>query len=220
MSRKTLQLDDALHEYILANGVREPEVFADLRKETESMEKAQMQISPEQGQFMSFLVGAIQAKKAIEIGTFTGYSALWIARALTSDGKLYACDKSEEWTEVAKRYWERAGLSDKIQLHLGLAKNTLDDLISEGHRQTFNFAFIDADKTNYETYYEQCLQLLGPRGVVAVDNTLWSGAVADPDNTEPSTEAIRRLAEKMHDDERIELSLLPIGDGLTLGMKR
>ena len=169
---------------------------------------------------MALLVELMGASHAIEVGTFTGYSSLSVALAMPEDGRLICCDTSEEWTTVARRYWVEAGVQAKIDLRLAPALETLDALLSDGRAGAFDFAFIDADKQNYENYYERCLQLLRPGGLIAVDNTLWSGSVADPDDTEPSTCAIRRFNEKLHCDDRVSLSLVPIGDGLSLARKR
>ncbi len=184
------------------------------------MEQSSMQIAPEQGQLMAWLVELIGARRTLEIGTFTGYSSLAVALALPEDGTLVACDRSEEWTTVARRYWEEAGVTQKIDLRLGPAIDTLDGLLREDGEESFDFAFIDADKISYEAYYERALRLLRTGGVVAVDNTLWSGRVADPGVRDESTEAIRAFNEKLHADTRVTLSLVPIGDGLTLARKR
>ena len=184
------------------------------------MEQSSMQIAPEQGQLMAWLVELIGARRTLEIGTFTGYSSLAVALALPEDGTVVACDRSEEWTAVARRYWDEAGVTHKIDLRLGPAIETLDRLLQEGGEESFDFAFIDADKSSYEAYYERALRLLRTGGIVAADNTLWSGRVADPTVRDESTEAIRAFNEKLHADERVTLSLVPIGDGLTLARKR
>jgi predicted O-methyltransferase YrrM len=178
-----------------------------------------MQISPEQGQFMALLVKLIGAKKTLEIGVFTGYSSLVVALALPADGKIVACDVSEEYTSVARRYWQRAGVEDKIDLHIAPALETLDKLLTAGEAETFDFAFIDADKGNYDNYYERCLELIRPGGLIAIDNVLWSGKVADTEIQDNQTNKIRALNRKLHEDSRITLSLVPIADGLTLAMK-
>ena len=219
MSNKTLGLDDRLHEYLQSVSLREPEILTQLRQETAQQPMAQMQISPEQGQFMALLVQLIGAKKTLEVGVFTGYSSLVVALALPPDGKLVACDVSEEYTAIARRYWEKAGVSNKIDLRIAPALETLDDLLKNGQANTFDFAFIDADKSNYDNYYERCLQLVRPGGLIAIDNVLWSGAVADPSITDNRTQKIRDLNEKLHTDDRISLSLVSIADGLTLAMK-
>lgn len=179
-----------------------------------------MQIAPDQGQFMALLIQLIGAKKALEVGVFTGYSSLCIALALPSDGKLIACDISEEYTSIAKRYWKKACVTDRIDLRIAPALETLDQLLADGQANTFDFAFIDADKENYSNYYERALQLVRPGGLIAVDNVLWGGAVADPSVQDESTQAIRAFNQKLQWDERVSLSLVTIADGLTLAMKR
>jgi caffeoyl-CoA O-methyltransferase len=220
MSSRTLELTDRLYDYLLRTSLREPPLLAELRAETARLPMAGMQISPEQGQFMALLVETIGARRTIEVGTFTGYSALCVALALPADGKVVACDVSEEYTAVARRYWSRAGVAAKIELRLAPALDTLGKLLAEGAAGNFDFAFIDADKREYDGYYEAILKLLRPGGLVAIDNVLWSGAVADPAKQDDDTRAIRALNEKLKDDPRISLSLLPIGDGLTLARKR
>ncbi len=219
MSTKTFTLSDRLYDYLLSVSSREPDVLAQLRAETARHPMAGMQISPEQGQFMALLVQLIRATKTLEIGVFTGYSTLSVALALPADGKVVACDLSQEWTAIARRYWHQAGVDDKINLRLAPALETLDQLLSEGQTNSFDFAFIDADKTNYDHYYEQALQLVRPGGLIAIDNVLWSGQVADPQVQDKSTTALRALNQKLHHDKRIALSLVPIGDGLTLALK-
>jgi len=179
-----------------------------------------MQISPEQGQLMALLVRLLGAKKTLEVGVFTGYSSLVVALALPPDGKLIACDVSEEYTTIARRFWQEAKVADKIDLQLGPAVETLDRLLEQGEAGTFDFAFIDADKSNYDAYYERALHLLRAGGVIAIDNVLWSGDVADPSVQDARTNAIRQLNQKIHQDDRVLISLLPIGDGLTLAMKQ
>ena len=181
---------------------------------------ARMQIAPDQGQFMALLVKMIGAKRALEIGTFTGYSSLVVALALPANGTLVALDNSEKWTAMARRYWTDAGVEEKIELRLGEALSSLGALLAEGEAGRFDFAFIDADKENYEAYYECCLELLRPGGLIAIDNVIWNGRVADPMIDDPDTSAIRALNAKLHKDERIDLSLVPIADGLTLAYKR
>ncbi len=220
MSSRTLELTDRLYDYLLRTSLREPPLLAELRAETAKLPMAVMQISPEQGQFMAFLVEMIGARRTIEVGTFTGYSALCVALALPADGRVVACDVSEEYTAVARRYWSRAGVAAKIELRLAPALDTLGKLLAEGAAGNFDFAFIDADKREYDGYYEAILELLRPGGLVAIDNVLWSGAVADPAKQDDDTRAIRALNEKLKDDARVSLSLLPIGDGLTLARKR
>lgn len=220
MTRQTISLDDALHRYLLDVSVREPDVMRRLREETAGMAEASMQIGPEQGQLMALLVELLGAERTIEVGTFTGYSALAVARALPDHGRLIACDVSEEWTAIGRRYWKEAGQDHKIDLRLGPALDTLDQLLAEGRAGAFDFAFIDADKENYAAYYERCLALVRVGGLIAVDNTLWSGKVADPAVTDDDTGAIRAFNRGLADDDRVSLSLVPIGDGLTLARKR
>lgn len=215
-----MPIDERSYQYLVRTSVREPETARRLREETQQLENAVMQIGPEQGQFMQLLVQLLGAKKTIEVGVFTGYSALWVALGLPDDGLVIACDISEEYTSVGRRYWKQAGVDEKIDLRLGPALETLDELINSGEAGTFDFAFIDADKTNYENYYERALQLLRVGGLITIDNTLWSGKVADPNEQDPDTVAIRRLNEKLLRDERITLSMLTVGDGLTLALKR
>lgn len=220
MSNKTLCLDDRLYQYLLSVSLREPEILTRLRQETAQHPRALMQIAPDQGQLMALLIQLIGAKKALEIGVFTGYSSLAVALALPTDGKLVACDVSEEFTAIARRYWQEASVADKIDLHLAPALQTLDWLLASGQANTFDFVFIDADKENYLNYYERSLQLVRQGGLIAIDNVLWSGQVADPQVQDASTEAIRSLNETLHADERVTISLLPISDGLTLALKR
>lgn len=220
MSNRTIGLDDALYRYLLDASLREHPLLAELRAQTATMPEAHYQIAPEQGQFMAFLARAIGVRRYLEIGTFTGYSALAIALALPADGEVIACDVSREWTDIARNYWQRAGVADRIRLELRPALDTLSDLRARGEDASFDLAFIDADKTGYPEYYEQCLALLRPGGIVMVDNTLWSGRVADTADRSADTEAIRAFNRQLQSDQRIDLSLVPIGDGLTLARKR
>jgi len=213
-------LPPAVVSYIDANWVRESTILAELRAETAVMPNAQMQISAEEGAFISFLIRMMKPERVLEIGVFTGYSSLVTAMALPPYAQLIACDVSEEFTSVARCYWEKAEVTDRIDLRLGPAAETLQKLIDAGESGTFDFAFIDADKPGYSTYYEQALKLLRVGGVIAVDNVLWSGAVADPSDTSDSTKIIREFNEMLHKDERIDLALAPVGDGLTLALKR
>ncbi len=219
MSTTTISLDANFYNYYRSINLREPELLEELRLETAKNPMAMMQISPEQGQFMGFLIQLMGAKKTLEVGVFTGYSSLVVALALPSDGKLIACDVSDEYTGIARSYWERAGVRDKIDLRIGPAVETLDRLIESGETNSFDFAFIDADKSNYDRYYEQALQLVRPGGVIAIDNVFWGGKVADAEITDNRTQIIRRLNKKIHEDKRVNLSVIPIGDGLTLAMK-
>ena len=220
MTRRTLHLSEELYAYLLDVSLREPSVMRRLREETASLENASMQIGAEQGQFMALLVELMGAGTALEVGTFTGYSALAVALALPDDGRLVACDVSEEWTAIGRRYWEEAGVAHKIDLRLAPAMETLDGLLAEGRAGTFDFVFIDADKGGYDAYYERALDLMRIGGLIALDNTLWDGKVVDPAVTDPDTEAIRALNTKLTGDERVTLSLVPVGDGLTLARKR
>ena len=220
MSSRTLTMTDALHGYLTGAVSREPAILRELRAETAALPAAGMQISPEQGQFMQLLIALLGAKKTLEVGVFTGYSALATALALPPDGRIVACDVSDEWTAMGRKYWAKAGVADKIDLRLAPATATLDALIADGQAGTFDFAFIDADKEAYDAYYERALTLLRPGGLVAVDNALWSGRVADPTETDPDTAALRALNAKLRDDPRVDFSLVPIGDGLALARKR
>ena len=219
MSAQTLTLDEPLRQYLLDVSLREHPEQAALRAATRSHPQASMQISPEQGQLMQLLVRLAGARRTVEVGVFTGYSALCVALALPADGKVLACDVSEVFTAMARPYWQRAGVADRIELVLGPALATLDARLAAGEAGTYDFAFIDADKTNYDGYYERCLQLLRPGGLIAFDNVLWSGRVAAPAQ-DPDTAALQRLNSKLHGDPRVELSMVPIGDGLTLALKR
>ena len=221
MSSHTIKLTDRLYEYLLDVGTRESEVARELRAATKKATRAhEMQISPEQGAFMALLVRLLGARRTIEVGTFTGYSALVVAEALPEDGQVVACDVSEEWTAVGRPFWERAGVADKIDLQLRPATETLDALIEAGGEASFDFAFIDADKSGYDDYYERCLTLLRVGGVIGIDNVLWSGAVVKRTRRDADTEAIRAINAKVHEDPRVDTCMLPIGDGLTLAIKR
>ena len=220
MAGRTLNLDERLYRYLLDHSVHEHPVQRELREATRGMPHAGMQIGPEQGQFMALLVRLLGARRTIEVGVFTGYSALSVALALPADGRIVACDVNEEWTAMARKYWAKANVADRIELHLAPALQTLDKLVATGESGHFDFAFIDADKPNYLAYYERCLVLLRKGGLIAVDNTLWSGDFADPAKNEPNTAAIRAFNDAVNADARVEISLLPIGDGLTLAMKK
>lgn len=216
MSNRTLQLTDAVYEYLLAHSLKETPEQQQLRKETAGMEMSAMQIAPEQGQFMGFLIKLISARKALEIGVYTGYSSLAVALELPDNGKLVACDINREWTDIAKRYWKQAGVDHKIELRLAPASETLHELLQQGKQASFDFAFIDADKTNYDQYYEMSLQLVRAGGLIVIDNTLWGGDVADTSVQDDDTIAIRKLNKKLVDDERVDVCMLPLADGLTL----
>ena len=220
MLKRTLGLDDRLYNYLLSVSLRQPDILRRLREETANHPYAMMQIAPEQGQFMALLVQVLGAKKTLEVGVFTGYSTLSVALALPPDGKIIACDISEEYTAIARRYWQEAGVANKIDLKIAPALDTLDRLLASGEAETFDFAFIDADKESYQEYYERSLQLVRPGGLIAIDNVLWSGRVADPEVVDKSTQAIRAVNEKLLHDERVSISLVPIADGLTLAFKR
>ena len=219
MTKQTLGLGTDLYNYLLGNSLREVEILRELRQETAKLPMSMMQISPEQGQFMALLIKILGAKKTLDIGVFTGYSSLVVALSLPDDGKIIACDISEEYTSMARIYWQRAGVVDKIDLQLAPALQTLDKLLAAGEAGTFDFAFIDADKANYENYYERSLELVRSGGLIAVDNVLWSGRVADPEVQDNQTSKIRAFNQKLHRDSRITLSLVPIADGLTLARK-
>ena len=216
---KFTALNDRLHNYLLSVTLREHPLLKELRHETTNHARGNMQIAPEQGQLMALLIQLIGAKRTLEVGVFTGYSSLSVALALPEDGKVIACDVSEEYTSIARRYWQKAEVAHKIDLHIAPAIQTLDRLLAEGQANTFDFAFIDADKENYDGYYERSLQLVRQGGLIAIDNVLWNGRVIDPEFQDADTLAIRALNEKLHQDQRISLSLLPVSDGLTLALK-
>ncbi len=217
---ENLTIDDALWDYMRRITLREPPILRRLREETAKLPQANMQISPEQGQFMALLIHLMGARKTLEVGVFTGYSSLAVALALPDDGRIIACDVNEEWTAIARRYWREAGVERKIDLRLRPALETLDDLIATGQGGRFDFAFIDADKENYANYFERALVLVRPGGLIAIDNVLWYGRVIDPKVKDTDTRAIRAFNEKLHGDERVWLSMLPIRDGLTLACKK
>ena len=220
MANRTLTLDDRLYDYLLRHSLREPEALARLRAETAAHPQVNMQIGPEQGQFMQMLVRLTNTRRAIEVGVFTGYSSLAVALAMPDDGYLLACDVSEEYTAIARRHWQAAGVAHKIELVLAPARETLDARLAAGEAGTYDFAFIDADKTGYLGYYERLMRLVRPGGLIVVDNTLWSGDVANPANRDPDTVALREFNDRLLADPRIDLSLLPLGDGLTLARRR
>jgi caffeoyl-CoA O-methyltransferase len=219
MSSKPTPLTDALYDYLLAHSLRETDVQRELREKTASMPHGGMQISPDQGQFMALIARLMGARRTLEVGVFTGYSSLSVALALPDDGRIVACDVSAEWTAIARGYWKKAGVEKKIDLKLAPATETLDKLLDGGGAGAYDFAFIDADKGNYPAYYERCLKLVRVGGLIAVDNTLWNGWVADPAHQEADTRSIREFNERLHDDRRIALSLVAIGDGLTLALR-
>lgn len=220
MTSRTLFLTEPLYDYLLKHSLREPEIMTELREETQKLPYGKGQIAPEQGQFMALLCKLIGAKTVIEIGTFTGYSALWLTSALPEEGQLLTCDINEEWTSIAQKYWQKAGLAHKIKLYLAPALETLDNLINEQESNTFDLIFIDADKRNYHHYYERALQLIRPGGLVLLDNVLWHGQVADLNMNNKSTAALRELNSFIRNDERVDISLVPIGDGMLLARKK
>ena len=221
MSNRTLNLDDTLYRYLLDVSLREHPLLNELRTVTSHHPRKNMQIAPEQGQFMAMLVRLMGAHRTLEIGVFTGYSTLTVALVLPEEGQMVVCDVDPEYTEIARDFWQRAGVAGKIDLRLAPALETLNALVAEGQAGTFDFVFIDADKENYDAYYEHSLQLLHPGGLIVIDNVLWDGKVARPDERDDAdTRALHRLNEKLHNDERIDLSMLPVGDGLTLARKR
>lgn len=221
MSKGTIQVTEPLYDYLLAVSLREPPLLEKLREETASMPGAGMQISPDQGQFFRMLIKMLGAKRTLEVGVFTGYSSLSVALVLPDDGQIIACDVSEEYTAVARRYWQAAGMHHKIDLRLGPAVDTLADLTAdEANHGTFDFAFIDADKSNYLIYYEEAFKLLRRGGLIAVDNVLWGGDVINTERHDEDTKAIRALNRTIHQDDRVDVSLVPIGDGIMLARKR
>lgn len=215
-----LFFSEDITDYLLSVSLREPPLLKKLREETVGHSHARFQVSPEQGQFMALLIQMLGARRTIEVGVFTGYSSLAVAMALPANGRIIACDINEEFTSIARRYWKEAGVDHMIDLHLRPAMETLTELLAQGQAGTFEFAFIDADKTSYEGYYECALELLRPGGLIMVDNVLWSGRVLDPLDQTPDTVALRAFNQKLHADSRVSLSMLPVGDGVTLALKR
>jgi len=220
MANKTIGISDELAAYVVEVGAREPEILARLREETAAIPQHGMQIAPEEGAFLAMLVELTGARRCIEIGTFTGYSSMAVALALPEDGQLVCCDVSEEWTSLARKYWGEAGVAGKIDLRIAPATETLDQLLADGEEGAYDFAFIDADKTGYDGYYERLLRLVRPGGLIAIDNTLWGGTVLDQDTEDEDTRAIQALNTKLAGDERITLCLLPVADGVTLARRR
>jgi predicted O-methyltransferase YrrM len=220
MSNTTIGLSDELHAYVLDVGVREPDVLRRLREETEALPQHDMQIAPEQGAFMAMLVGLMGARRCIEVGTFTGYSSVAVALALPPDGELVCCDVSTQWTDVARRYWADAGVADKVELRIGPGLGTLDALIAAGDRDSFDFAFVDADKPGYGAYYERLLELVRPGGVIAFDNVLYGGEVIGSDSDDDGLKTIQDLNRTLATDERVDIAMLPVADGLTLARRR
>lgn len=220
MSNRSIGLEEGLHAYLLDVGVREPDVLRRLREETAALPNANMQIAPEEGAVLAMLVRLLDARKVLEIGTFTGYSSTAMALALPADGRILCCDVSEEWTDIARRAWTVAGVADQVELRLGPAIDTLDDLLAADEAGTFDLAFIDADKENYAAYYARALRLVRRGGLIAIDNVLWDGRVADASVNDDSTVAIRELNAQIADDERVDVVMLPVADGLTLARIR
>ena len=220
MANKTIGISDELAAYVIEVGTREPDVLARLRAETAALPQHGMQISPEEGAFLALLVELTGAHRCIEVGTFTGYSSIAVALALPDHGRLVCCDVSTDWTSLARKYWDEAGVAHKIDLHIAPATETLDQLLEEGEQATFDFAFVDADKTGYDAYYERLLRLVRPGGLIVFDNTLWNGKVVEPDTDDPDTRAIRALNTKLAGDERVTTCLLPVADGVTLARRR
>ena len=220
MTNKTIGLSDELAAYVVDVGTREPGVLARLREETAALPEHSMQIAPEQGAFLALLVELIGARRCLEIGTFTGYSSTAVAMALPEDGRIVCCDVSEAWTAMARRYWDEAGVTRKIDLRIAPATETLDGLLADGAESTYDFAFVDADKSSYDGYYERLLRLVRPGGLIALDNTLWSGRVLDQDSEDEDTRALQALNRKLAGDDRISLCLLPVADGVTLARRR
>ncbi|MBP3957535.1 class I SAM-dependent methyltransferase [Gemmata sp. G18] len=212
-------MTDRLYEYVLSVGLREPDTFRALREETATLPECEWQIAPEQGPFLALIVQLMGAKKCLEVGTFTGYSAAWVASVLPADGKLVCCELSAVYAGIAQKHLTAAGLANKVEFRIAPAVQSLTDLLANGHAGTFDYAFIDADKSSYNIYYERCLELVRPGGLIAIDNTLWDGKPADSSVTDMDTLAIRALNEKVHGDARVSLSFLPFADGLTLARK-
>nr|VFJ42616.1 MAG: Predicted O-methyltransferase YrrM [Candidatus Kentron sp. DK] len=220
MSTRTLPLTDVLRDYLLRISLREHPLLQRLRQETATLPQSAMQIAPEQGQFMAMLARLLGARRYLEVGVFTGYSTLAVGMALPADGEIVACDSNEEWTDIARRYWDQAGIGERVHLYPGQAADSLESLIAQGEAGRFDFAFIDADKENYLLYYEQVLALLRPGGLMAIDNVLWGGAVIDPGADDEETAAIRAFNDALAGDRRVDISLVPIGDGLLLARKQ
>jgi predicted O-methyltransferase YrrM len=215
----SIGLDDTLRAYLISDGMREHPVLTRLREETQRMQHASMQVAPEEGALLAMLVRLLDARRVLEIGTFTGYSSTAMALAMGEGGRIVCCDRSTEWTDVARGAWTDAGVADRVDLRIGPALETMDALLDEGAESGFDLAFIDADKPSYDAYYEGCLRLVRTGGVIAIDNTLWSGRVADPSVHDESTDAIRALNAKIAADERVEPVIVPVGDGLTLARR-
>jgi len=213
-------VDDCIYNYIIKNSFRDLKILKKLRDETKKLPFGSMQISPDQGQLISLLIKLTSTKKILEVGTFTGYSSLVMALSLPDDGKIFCCDISKKYTSIARRYWKEAGVSNKIHLLLGPAEKSLAALLKKGENANFDMAFIDADKRNYKKYYENCLSLMRPGGLILIDNVLWSGKVVDPKIGDKDTVSIRKLNSSVYKDNRVDLSMIPVGDGLTLVRKK
>jgi len=220
MSNRSIGLNESLYQYLLDNSLRESHVLQQLRKATENESLSEMRSAPEQGQFMALLIHLMGAKRVIEVGTYTGYATLWMAEALPDDGQIVTCDISQVWTDVAREFWQQAGMTHKITMRLAPAIETLAELSEDGGNDSFDFAFVDADKENYEAYFEACLKLVRSGGLILIDNVLWGGSVINAENQSSATHAIRSFNTKRLSDERVELSMLPVADGLTLLRKR
>jgi len=220
MANQSIGLSADVYDYLLSHGLREPDILQQLRAATEKEELSVMRSAPEQGQFMAMLLRLMGAKRILEIGTYTGYATLWMALALPDDGKVVSCDISKQWTSVGQRFWATAGVKHKIDLRLQPALTTLQTLLDDGAQESFDFAFIDADKINYQAYFEACLQLIRPGGLVVIDNVLWGGSVLEVSNREDSTKAIRTFNQNLHEDQRVDIVMLPVADGITLAQKR
>jgi predicted O-methyltransferase YrrM len=220
MSNTSIGVPEDLNEYLVAHGVREPDILRRLREETAALPQHDMQIAPEQGAFMALLVEILDARRCIELGTFTGYSSLVVALAMPPDGRIVCCDVSEEWTSIARRYWAEAGVGDRVDLRLGPALETLDELLAGGAAGTFDFAFVDASKREYPDYHERIVRLLRQGGLVVYDNVFWAGDILDESKTDPDTLGVRRLNDRIAQDERVTISMIPVADGLTLARKR
>ncbi|PYG86587.1 putative O-methyltransferase YrrM [Ruminiclostridium sufflavum DSM 19573] len=219
MGKKSLNLTDELYDYMLEKSLREPDILRNLREETGRMLMSAMQSPPEESQFIALLLKLTGAKRILELGTFTGYTTLWMAMVIPSDGKIITCDVDNKWTSIGSRYWEEAGVSHKIDLRIAPALNTIDKLLESGYENIFDFIFIDADKDNYVNYYERALKLVRPGGIIGVDNVFWSGSVIDSKNQGSDVRNIRQLNKSIYEDQRVTISMVPIGDGLTLAIR-
>ncbi|NLR76776.1 MULTISPECIES: O-methyltransferase [Leeia] len=220
MSQKTIQLTEPLYQYLLSHSLAEHPLQKQLREETDDLPMARMATAPEQGQFLGVLIKALRVKRYLEIGTFTGYSSLSVGLHLPEDGEMVALERKQEWAEMAQVYWERAGFASRVDLRVGNALDSLQDLLAEGKAGWFDLAFIDADKPHYNDYFEACLQLVRPQGLIIIDNVLWHGNVIKADHTDADTEEMRAFNRRVHQDPRVEITMLPLGDGMTLAYKQ